>query len=156
MKKSVALILVMILLSAISAQAEEIYFRFDHQSRSQLDQLSNIVSIDDIDDGMVYAYANSREFSSFKQMGIPYEILQHPGTLYRPTMTSSTRELREWNTYPTYETYVEIMHEFAEDYPEICRLENIGQTVEGRDLLVVKISDNVLFVGAFGYKRGSI
>ncbi len=143
MKKSVALILVMILLSAISAQAEEIYFRFDHQSRSQLDQLSNIVSIDDIDHGMVYAYANSREFSSFKQMGIPYEILQHPGTLYRPTMTSSTRELREWNTYPTYETYVEIMHEFAEDYPEICRLENIGQTVEGRDLLVVKISDNV-------------
>lgn len=45
--------------------------------------------------------------------------------------------------YPTYEQYLSMMQGFATAYPEICRLETIGTSVEGRLLLALKISDNV-------------
>ncbi len=45
--------------------------------------------------------------------------------------------------YPTYNQYVEMMKYFATQFPEICRLDTFGTSVEGRLLLALKISDNV-------------
>lgn len=140
--RTIIIIIIIAIFTSLAA-SEEIYFRFNYESRNQMDKLTHIVSLDDIKENMVYAYANEEEFSQFKSLDIAYEILTHPGTLYQPLMTSSTRELREWDTYPTYETYVDIMYEFAEDYPELCTVESIGTTVDGRELLIAKISDNV-------------
>jgi len=45
--------------------------------------------------------------------------------------------------YPTYSQYVEMMQYYASQYPEICRLDTFGTSVEGRMLLALKISDYV-------------
>jgi murein tripeptide amidase MpaA len=58
-------------------------------------------------------------------------------------MAGTVAEMLNWDRYPTYEVYVEMMETFAADYPEICELELIGFTTDGRKLLAVKISDNV-------------
>ncbi len=45
-----------------------------------------------------------------------------------------------------YHTYTEInneLHQFAGKYKEIAQVSSIGQSVEGRELLAIKISDNV-------------
>ena len=52
-------------------------------------------------------------------------------------------EARTFQKYPTYDQYLSLMQEFASDYPEICRLDTIGLTTQGRLLLAVKISDQV-------------
>lgn len=57
-------------------------------------------------------------------------------------MADNLTEAKSFLKYPTYEQYVEIMQDFASGYPAICRLENIGNSVEGRQILVLKISDN--------------
>lgn len=44
--------------------------------------------------------------------------------------------------YCSYDSLVTIMRNWAENYPEICRLDSIGPTYEGRWIYGVKISDN--------------
>ena len=48
-------------------------------------------------------------------------------------------------TYDHYYTYAELskaMHDMAAAYPELAKLEIIGHSVEGRDLLLMEITDN--------------
>ncbi len=58
-------------------------------------------------------------------------------------MCSNLSELTKWSCYPSYEQYVEIMQKFADKYPNLCKLEEFGQSLKGRKLLAVKISDKV-------------
>lgn len=58
-------------------------------------------------------------------------------------MAKDLAEALTFTKYPTYPQYVEMMQYFAENYPEICRVDTFGTSVEGRLLLAVKISDNV-------------
>lgn len=52
-------------------------------------------------------------------------------------------EMEQFNLYPSYDVYVQMMERFAADYPEICQLVDIGKSVENRRIMAVKISDNV-------------
>jgi len=58
-------------------------------------------------------------------------------------MATNLAEALTFQKYPTYYQYLEMMQGFAATYPEICRLDTIGTSVEGRLLLALKISDNV-------------
>lgn len=58
-------------------------------------------------------------------------------------MAADLEEAMTFTKYATYPQYVEMMHHFAETYPEICLLDTIGITEQGRLLLAVKISDHV-------------
>ena len=58
-------------------------------------------------------------------------------------MASDLSQAKTFQKYPTYEQYLQMMQDFASDYPAICRLDTFGTSVEGRLLLALKISDNV-------------
>lgn len=45
-------------------------------------------------------------------------------------------------SYPTYTTLASELQNFVSTYPALCRLETIGQSYEGRDLLFLKITDH--------------
>ncbi|MEW5925000.1 MAG: M14 family zinc carboxypeptidase [Candidatus Zixiibacteriota bacterium] len=145
MKKYIAIItcLSIFLLFAAAAQGSETYFRFKIDSPKDISRLTKIISIDDVRDNVVYAYANNQELENFKQLGIEFEILQHPGTLIQPEMSSDKADIAEWDSYPTYEGYVSMMNQFAADYPSLCQIVNAGSSVQGRSILFAKISDNV-------------
>lgn len=49
----------------------------------------------------------------------------------------------QWDKYPTYDGYKDIMTKFETDYPELCKIDTFGISVEGRKLLTAKVSDNV-------------
>ena len=129
--------------TSLFGQSNEYYFRFKIDNRSELQTLSSIISIDNLNDNTVYAYANDNEFLRFLIYKYDYVMLPHPGSLINPEMSSTTDEIRDWDTYPTYEGYVAMMHQFDSLYPNLCSIVNIGSTVNGRALLFAKISDNV-------------
>lgn len=124
----------------------EVYFTFSIHTDTDIEALSRMLSIDGISDGLqVYAYANKKEFSEFLLQGFDYKILQHPGTLIQPRMLDEVdiKAIDSWDFYPTYDAYVDMMYQFEADFPDICDVFSIGNTYDGRELLVARISDNV-------------
>ncbi len=129
----------------------EVYFKFQVASRTQLDSITKIISIDNVSGTTVWAYANKNEFARFRLLNLEYEVLPHPG---EPAETPKMFEYKKggakaWDSYPTYESYVALMQQFAVDYPDICRIVDAGTTVQNRRILFAVISGNV---GADGAK----
>lgn len=54
-------------------------------------------------------------------------------------MAATAEEMADWDRYPTYETYVTMMQGWADRYPELCRLDTIGISVQGRLILAIYI-----------------
>lgn len=124
----------------------EVFFRFEKPSNDLIDKLSKILSYDHYQDGrFVYAYANKRTFEIFLNYHLDYEILNHPGDLLKnPKMFSSfDKNTMAWDAYPTYDAYEAMMYQFQTNYPNLCKVYNVGTTVNGRKILFVKISDNI-------------
>lgn len=139
----VVLMIAAIVPTAIAADISEHYFRFEISDRVVLQKLTRVISIDKVVGDTVYAYANDSELVSFIEFGYEYTELPRPSTLIIPNMGSSQRALADWDVYPTYDAYVSMMYQFATDYPSLCQVHNIGFSVQGRQLLYVRISDNV-------------
>ncbi|MCD4730852.1 MAG: hypothetical protein K8R74_09650 [Bacteroidales bacterium] len=123
----------------------EIYFKFDIESNKDIPELTKIISIDNVIGNTVYAYANEKEFISFQLTGLNYTLLPHPNEGFKPVMATfeQIKNIDTWDVYPTYDAYVSMMYQFATDYPAICTVYSIGQSVNTRELLVARISDNV-------------
>ncbi len=132
-------------LSELFDKRGEAYFRFDNNNPKIIPQLSKTISIDNVTESTVFAYANKKEFSKFLEYGIDYEFLTPPSMLHKPLMKSSVdlKSINDWDFYPTYEAYVDMMYQFEADYPDICDVFSIGETNDGRDILFARISDNV-------------
>ncbi|NOX48088.1 MAG: T9SS type A sorting domain-containing protein [Chlorobi bacterium] len=123
----------------------EVFFKFNMETPKDIHFLTNTISIDDVQGTLVFAYANEKGFSEFLGMGIDYTILPHPGDIENPNMKSSIdlKNIDSWDFYPTYEAYVDMMYQFQTDYPGLCQVYSIGQSVQNRELLMARISDNV-------------
>ncbi len=128
-------------------QRGEIIIRFKQPSSMNLPTLTKMMSIDNYvkhkDGNEISAYLNQREFLQFEKLNINYEIISPPALKSTVTMCSDIPGVKNWNCYPTYSQYVQIMQSFATDYPNLCKLVEFGQSVDGHKLLAVKISDNV-------------
>ncbi|HOP04701.1 MAG TPA: M14 family zinc carboxypeptidase, partial [Tenuifilaceae bacterium] len=133
---------------SVLAERNELYFSFNVDNKDILNEFTNVVSIDNYNHktGEVFAYANSTEFNEFLKFGIDYNVLLAPSLQQDKALTMATTiaDMANWDRYPTYETYREMMKKFEQDYPAICKLDSIGTSIEGRKIYVIKISDNVL------------
>ena len=133
------------ILSELFKERGELYFKFEINSPKEIHTLTRIISIDNLKGTTVFAYANQKEFSKFLDLGYSYEPLTPPSMMIIPVMKESVsvKGITDWDFYPTYEAYVDMMYQFQTDYPELCQVTSIGQSVEGRELLFARISDNV-------------
>ena len=122
----------------------EFYFTFTYESKAQVLELSEFLSIDKIAGTTVYAYANPETFELFKNYNIPFErVHDYYSTSKALTMATTVAQMANWDRYPTHTVYVQMMNDFVTNYPDICTLETIGQSENGVDLICIKISDNV-------------
>lgn len=147
----------LIYLNQVNAQSEKVqiieqafkntkerYFSFSYQTKEQLNQLSKIISIDKVEGLKVYAYASRNDFDKFLNTSIDYQLLEHPNSHFSAAMFDATlKKTYAWDKYLTYDDYVNMMYQFANDYPTICQVFSIGKSVEGREILMAKISDNI-------------
>ncbi|MCB5278774.1 MAG: carboxypeptidase regulatory-like domain-containing protein [Candidatus Cloacimonetes bacterium] len=144
MKKLITIAILVLTLALLSAgEFNEYYFRFELKDRSLLTNLGQMISIDKVEGFQVYAYANDNEWKAFLNTGLSYQLLPHPGINPNAIMANSKADMRAWDSYPTYEAYISMMYDFAQDYPNLCRIVDVGTTVGGRNILFAVISDNV-------------
>jgi PKD repeat protein len=129
----------------------ELYFSFQKQSDDIMFYLTRIISIDNVKNNEVIAVANKKGFSLFLEHGIPYTLLPSPYETVPPeaflpgNMIESIHDKTtySWDSYPTYQAYLDMMAQFQNDFPAICRIDTIGYSVQGRLLLAAVISNNV-------------
>jgi PKD repeat protein/murein tripeptide amidase MpaA len=126
-------------------EKSEVYLKIKAGSESEIRMLSKVISISNVKNNEIFAFASEKQFRNFTNLNISYEVLPHPGTLDKaPKMFGHfLKDITDWNSYPTYQAYIDMMNQYQTDYPGLCRIVNIGQTVDGRDLLFAVISDNV-------------
>ena len=136
-------------LDSLFGNSQEVYFRCMIHDRSDIQNLTRIISIDRVKGNELFAYANRKEFTAFMQSNLSYTLLPHPGSLLSETEVNpygtGKRPLNTttWDAYPTYDQYVSYMVGFAAAHPTICKLDTVGTSIEGRLILAVKISNNV-------------
>jgi len=130
------------ILSLQSQDVKEYYFKFKVDDINELDVITNIISIDNVKENEVYAYALQHEMDKFLKLGYKIEYLEKevPKSL---TMATTVSEMANWDRYPTYEVYRQMMKNFETDYPTICKLDSIGTTNNGRKLYVLRITDDI-------------
>ncbi|MCL2246216.1 MAG: zinc carboxypeptidase, partial [Lentimicrobiaceae bacterium] len=148
--KKIFLLAVAFLTCTISfAQSQERIIKFQIQDRSQLQWLTQMLSIDNVTGNEVIAYTNSAEFERFLTLNIPYEIVEKPvltpEELNMLDFEAILNSRNDWNYYPAYEAYVSMMQQFAIDYPDLCRLVQFGTgaSSQNRKLLACVVSSNV-------------
>ena len=115
----------------------------DLQSKLKVQLLSEIISIDNIKEDKIWAYANKLEFERFLSLGLDFELLTPPSMLHQPFMLegNAARQRTDWDFYPTYDGYVNIMNQFVTDYPDLCELVTIATLESGHQLLAIHIND---------------
>ena len=138
---------------------DEVCFNFKAQNKQQVKELSNILSFGhkkiDQNNLIIEAYANKTTFDKFLTYNLPFTVNKFDNELmFNPheaglssQATSENSVMAAWDTtwdaYPKYSEYTSKMQYFASTYPNICSLQSIGTTTSGRELWVLKISDNV-------------
>lgn len=55
-------------------------------------------------------------------------------------MASDSATMADWKHYPTYDLYVSMMQRYAERYPQLCQLDTIGTSVNGRLILCARLT----------------
>lgn len=125
------------------AQPDEYQFTFEVDSRALLDSLSQIISIDRVDGNRVWAYANADEMEQFVRTSISFEFCTNKSAAKAIPMGKTVSQMQNIDRYPTYEVYDTLMRNFERDYPQLCQLEVVTTLSSGRQILAVKISNDV-------------
>lgn len=131
-------------LDSLQTARQEFYFSLEIQSPKQLAALSAMVSIDQATDSEVIAYANPGQYLRLLEAGYQPKLLPPPGVLDEEPAMLQAGDFRlggNWDYYPTYEAYIDMMYAFQSSYPNLCTIHNIGTLNSGRQLLVAQINN---------------
>lgn len=135
----------------------ELEFTFTANNIKELQNLANIVSFDHGQDPTnplkINAIANEKEFQVFLEHNLPFtvdteknepkQVQMYDATIHRSPLNRAYTLSFPLSAYPTYAQYEDQMNDFATDNPLIAELVDIGNTINGKDLLFIKLSDNV-------------
>jgi PKD repeat protein len=125
---------------------KEVCFKFNINSKQEINTLTTIISIENVKGNNVFAYANKKEFTKFLQFNYNYTIVPNPGEIVtNPKMLDhvNLKQIQAWNFYPTYNAYETMMNQFASNYPSLCNVYSIKTLASGRKIILAKISHNV-------------
>ncbi|MBP5474589.1 MAG: hypothetical protein J6X92_07530, partial [Bacteroidales bacterium] len=109
---------------------------------SSIPQLTELLSISNVDENKIELCVTPFNLETFVGMNVPYKII-YPSKTKGPLMATSFSDAMHWQSYPSYEQYDSIMHYFADSYPDLCRVDTIGTSVNGKLIFALKISDDV-------------
>lgn len=129
-------------LSKLMQQRNEYYFTFYLNDSDDLNAISHIISVDRVDGNLVTAYANNDEFAKFQKLGYEVTLLTPPSMVEEAVMwDGNNRAAYDWDQYPTYEAYENMMFQFASDHPDKCEIITLGTLPSNRKIMIAHINN---------------
>ena len=129
-------------LNQLMQQRNEYYFTFNLNGSDDLKAIAHSISVDRVDGNVVTAYANNNDFSNFQKLG--YEVtLQTPPSLREEVAMwdGSNRAEYDWDSYPTYSAYENMMFEFQTNHPDKCEIITLGTLPSGRKVMIAHLNN---------------
>jgi len=124
-----------------------ITIQLEISDRSELEQLTRLVSIDDVRGHEVRATATPRQLEELQKAGWRWRIVPPASLAAEPRMCTAgwvDDVNRPWTCYPSYLQYEALMQKSAADHPSLCRLVDLGPTtnlVQPHRLWALIVSD---------------
>lgn len=84
--------------------------------------------------GVATLYASPQDVAALRRSGYAVHVVEEQPA---PKALSDSKTL---GVYHSYAGVTDLMQSWASSFPEICRLESIGQSVQGRELWAMKIT----------------
>ena len=133
-------------LSQLMRNRGEYYFTLSVNDPSEIQNLSNICSVDGTDGRTVIAYANQREYDHLLSLGYKPNLQTPPSLREEVKMwEGGDRATYDWNSYLTYPDYVSMMESFPTSATGSvnCTLIDLGtlSTTNHRKILGVRINN---------------
>lgn len=130
----------------------EIYIAIPIQDENiDINTLKYTIYIDKITTDTIFAYVTYKQYDAFNELNINFIKLTPPSMRLNEAELNMkdendiiNKQITSWDYYPTYSAYLTLMQQFAQTYPNLCRLDTIGTSVNGRLILSAIISDNVV------------
>ena len=129
-------------LNQLMQERNEYYFTFSLNGNDNLQAIARTISVDRVDGDLVTAYANNEEFANFQKFGYEATLLTPPSMLHEAEMwDGNNRAEYDWDAYPTYTAYEDMMYQFATDHPDKCEIISLGTLASGRKILIAHINN---------------
>ena len=129
-------------LKQMMQQRNEYYFTFNLNGNDDLSTIARTISVDRVDGTTVTAYANNKEFAEFQKLGYEVTLQTPPSMLEEVAMwDGSNRATYDWDSYPTYEAYENMMFAFQNDHPDKCEIITLGTLPSGRKIMIAHINN---------------
>ena len=120
----------------------EYYFTLSVQQPSEIQAINQLCSVDKIDGETVVCYANQRQYDNLLKQGYQPALQTPPSMLEEVAMwDGSNRAEYDWDSYPTYSAYEDMMFQFATDHPDKCEIITLGTLPSGRKILVAHLNN---------------
>jgi len=92
-----------------------------------------------VTDSLIYFFVNKDMFSKILETGLNYQVYTAPSMLGFVKMATSLDEVLNGQAYPTYQQYLDLMERFSNNYPELCKIDTIGYSINGRLILAARL-----------------
>jgi PKD repeat protein len=120
----------------------EYFFTLTVNQPSEIQAISELCSVDGTDGRTVVCFANPNQYDILVELGYHPQLQTPPSMLEKPIMwDGSHREAYDWDAYPTYEAYENMMLQFAAEHPDRCTYFELGTLDSGRKLMFCRINN---------------
>ena len=143
MKNKIILLIFSSLLAFIHTDKQTVEISF-----SSINELDQLVQMDiDLDHNRtrnsVHAFVSPSEFEKISNLGYNIKYIPNQAKLYFEELISDRDySMDPMRAYHNYNELTEFLENINSQYPDITNLISIGQSVEGRELWVLEVSDN--------------
>lgn len=104
----------------------------------QIDELADAgYIIGNVRGNVATVYATQKEIRALREAGFPVSIIDH-----QPSPPRFSPHVKHLGVYHSYATLTADLNAYADAHPGICRLFTLGQSVVGREMWVMLITDD--------------
>ena len=131
-------------LGRLMRERNEYYFTLAIQSRSEIQTINSLCSVDGFDGTSVVCYANQKQYDNLLEAGYQPTLQTPPSMLEESAMwDGSDRASYEWDSYPTYSAYQSMMEGFPTTAASgrTCTYIELGTLSSGRKIMGIRINN---------------
>ncbi len=123
---------------------DTMYVKIKNSPSININQIRQEYNMYNSDNKWIYVKVDEAGLVKLQHSEYVFKAMPNPGFADKAlTMATSISEMSSWDRYPTFDVYNQMMLNFQTDFPQICKIDTIGFSEEGRVVLCAKISDNI-------------